>query len=116
MRFGINSFLFTSPFTTASCRLFPQFRKWGFDTVEIPVEGPGVTAVTVSSDALEATTMIVVSDIDIIVKSSRNELFVFAENLLTSQPAAGVSLLISDGSKVFAGSAGTPGGVSTGRP
>jgi len=40
MRFGINTFLFTSPFTTASCRLFPQFKKWGFDTVEIPVEDP----------------------------------------------------------------------------
>ena len=40
MRFGINSFLFTSPFTTKSTRLFPTFKKWGFDTVEIPVEDP----------------------------------------------------------------------------
>jgi D-psicose/D-tagatose/L-ribulose 3-epimerase len=40
MRIGINTFLFTSPFTTASTRLFPQFKKWGFDTVEIPVESP----------------------------------------------------------------------------
>ena len=40
MRFGINTFLFTSPFTNASTRLFPQFKKWGFDTVEIPVEDP----------------------------------------------------------------------------
>ncbi len=40
MRFGINTFLFTSPFTTASVRLFPKFKKWGFDTVEIPVEDP----------------------------------------------------------------------------
>lgn len=40
MRFGINTFLFTSPFTTESVKLFPQFKKWGFDTVEIPVEAP----------------------------------------------------------------------------
>jgi D-psicose/D-tagatose/L-ribulose 3-epimerase len=40
MRFGINTFLFTSPFTNASTRLFGQFKKWGFDTVEIPIEDP----------------------------------------------------------------------------
>ncbi len=38
MRFGINSFLFTSPFTNESTRWFKQFKTWGFDTVEIPVE------------------------------------------------------------------------------
>lgn len=40
MRIGINTFLFTSPFTTDNTRLFPTFKKWGFDTVEIPVEDP----------------------------------------------------------------------------
>jgi D-psicose/D-tagatose/L-ribulose 3-epimerase len=40
MRFGINTFLFTSPFTNDSTKLFKQFKKWGFDTVEIPVEDP----------------------------------------------------------------------------
>jgi D-psicose/D-tagatose/L-ribulose 3-epimerase len=40
MRLGINTFLFTSPFTNASTRLFPTFKKWGFETVEIPVEDP----------------------------------------------------------------------------
>ncbi len=40
MRFGINTFLFTSPFRTASVKLLPRFRQWGFDTVEIPVEDP----------------------------------------------------------------------------
>src|SRR5437879_13870113 len=38
MRLGINTFLFTSPFTNESTKLFKQFRRWGFDTVEIPVE------------------------------------------------------------------------------
>lgn len=40
MRFGINSFLFVSPFTTESVKLFSKFKKWGFDTVEIPIEDP----------------------------------------------------------------------------
>jgi D-psicose/D-tagatose/L-ribulose 3-epimerase len=38
MRFGLNSFLYTSPFTNESVKLFPKFKKWGFETVEIPVE------------------------------------------------------------------------------
>src|SRR4030095_1496869 len=40
MRLGINTFLFTSPFTNDSTKLFPRFKKWGFETVEIPVEDP----------------------------------------------------------------------------
>jgi D-psicose/D-tagatose/L-ribulose 3-epimerase len=40
MRFGINTFLFTSPFTNESTKLFPTFKRWGFQTVEIPVEDP----------------------------------------------------------------------------
>ncbi len=40
MRFGINTFLFVSPFTTASVKLLPKFKKWGFDSIEIPVEDP----------------------------------------------------------------------------
>src|SRR5256885_1684591 len=40
MRLGINTFLFTSPFTNESTNLFPKFKRWGFETVEIPVEDP----------------------------------------------------------------------------
>src|SRR5207244_4379104 len=40
MRFGINTFLFTSPFTNESTGLFKTFKKWGFETVEIPIEDP----------------------------------------------------------------------------
>jgi len=38
MKFGINTFLFTSPFTNESTNLFKSFKKWGFDSVEIAVE------------------------------------------------------------------------------
>lgn len=40
MRLGINTFLFTSPFTNDSTRLFRQFKQWGVETVEIPIEDP----------------------------------------------------------------------------
>jgi D-psicose/D-tagatose/L-ribulose 3-epimerase len=40
MRFGINTFLFTSPFTNESTKLFKTFKRWGFDSVEIPIEDP----------------------------------------------------------------------------
>lgn len=40
-RFGLNTFLYASPFTTAEApRLFAKLKKWGFDTVEIPIEAP----------------------------------------------------------------------------
>jgi len=38
MRFGINTFLFTSPFTNESVKLFKSFKTWGFDSVEIAIE------------------------------------------------------------------------------
>jgi D-psicose/D-tagatose/L-ribulose 3-epimerase len=40
MRLGISTFLFTSPFTNESTHLFKQFKGWGFDSVEIPIEDP----------------------------------------------------------------------------
>jgi len=40
MKFGINTFLFTSPFTNASTKLFKQFKRWGFDSVELAIEDP----------------------------------------------------------------------------
>ncbi|MFK8114594.1 MAG: tetratricopeptide repeat protein [Rubripirellula sp.] len=80
---------------------YQQYQQIDGD-IELPINQPGVTAVTVSSEKLEATTMVVVSDLDMIVKTSRNELFLFAQNMREGKPVSGVSVLISDGSKVFA--------------
>ena len=38
MRFGINTLLFASPFTNEHTKLFPTFKQWGFDSVEIAIE------------------------------------------------------------------------------
>ena len=40
MRIGINTFLFTSPFTNESTKLFKTFKRWGFQSIEIPIEDP----------------------------------------------------------------------------
>ena len=40
MRLGLNTFLYVSPFVTDSVKLFPKFKKWGFQTIEIPIEDP----------------------------------------------------------------------------
>jgi D-psicose/D-tagatose/L-ribulose 3-epimerase len=40
MKFGINTFLFAFPFTNDSAKLFPQFKRWGFDSVEIAIDDP----------------------------------------------------------------------------
>ena len=51
MRFGINTFLFTFPFTNESTRWFKTFKKWGFDTVEIAIDDPaGLDPVYVKSE------------------------------------------------------------------
>jgi len=71
----------------------------------------GVLAVTVSSETLEATTLVLQSDLDVIVKSSRDEVFVFAENMKTGAAWGNVKLLISNGQKVFAEGATGQDGV-----
>lgn len=53
MNIGINTFLFTSPFTDHSTKLFAEFARWGFDCVEIALEQPRHIAPTRVKQALE---------------------------------------------------------------
>ncbi len=86
----------------------PEYEKYKQTELDISlaalpeVTGGGVLVVTVSSEALEATTMVVQSDLDVIVKSSRDEVFVYAQNMRTGKPWPGARLLLSNGNKVFA--------------
>ena len=73
--------------------------------IEVPLPDglrSGVLAVTVSSKTLEATTLVLQSDLDLIVKTSRDEVFVFAENMRTGKPWPGARLLVSNARQVFA--------------
>lgn len=85
----------------------PQYAKYQLleNEIEVPLPAErraGVLAVTVSSKTLEATTLVLQSDLDLIVKSSRDELFVLAENMRTGKPWPGVRLLISNGQQILA--------------
>ncbi|WP_158265496.1 tetratricopeptide repeat protein [Blastopirellula marina] len=93
----------------------PEYAKYRLDTntVDIPIHRPngkdgdklaeaGVVAVTITGEKREATTVVLQSDLDMIVKSSRDEVFVFAQNMRTSKPWENVRLLLSNGSEVFA--------------
>lgn len=64
------------------------------ESIELPLEGPGVWAVSVSSEDLRATTLLVRSDVDVIVKSSRREVLVFAQDRVAEAGAEGVRVLL----------------------
>ncbi|MDI9445422.1 MAG: tetratricopeptide repeat protein, partial [Planctomycetota bacterium] len=99
----------TSELSIAGYRAHQEFQT----IVETPFEGDqaGVMAVTASSDHLESTTLAIRSDLDVIVKCSRGEVFVFAENLRTGKPWPGARLLISDGREMLAEAETGPDGV-----
>jgi len=63
--------------------------------VELPVEGPGVWAVAVTADELRATTLVIRSDVDVILKSSRREVLVFAQDVPRGVPAEDVRVLLA---------------------
>ncbi len=84
--------------------------------LELPVEGYGAWAVAVSGENLRATTLVLRSDLDLLVKSSREELLVFAEDMKSQRAAAGVKLVAAlpgaapdGGSRVFELSTGADG-------
>lgn len=72
--------------------------------IEVPFDGskPGVCVINVSEDDYEATTLVVRSDIDFILRSGQREAIVYAQNMVTGQPAVKARVLLSDGSRVFA--------------
>ncbi len=91
--------------------------------IELPFDDPGVWAVNISNEKstaperdqvpqtrLEATTLVIRSDIDIIVRSSRSQMLVFAQDMKAIAPTEGVRVLASDGQKVvFEGVTGPDG-------
>lgn len=92
---------------------FARYRPHTQD-IDIPIEGPGVFAVYLSNEnskltlddgapakKIEATTLVIRSDIDVLVRSTREQMLVFAQNMLTGEPAVGVKLIVSNGVKTI---------------
>jgi TolA-binding protein len=72
--------------------------------VEIPFNGndAGAYVVSVGDDDWESTVLVLRSDLEVVVKSSRREVLAFVQDMLTGKPAAGVELLVSNGTAVAA--------------
>lgn len=63
--------------------------------IEIPVEGQGAWAVAVSGKDLRATTLVLRSDLDLLVKSSREEMLVLAVDVPRASGAPGVRVVVA---------------------
>ena len=72
--------------------------------VEIPFDGnsAGACVVSISDDDWESTVLVLRSDLEVIVKSSRREVLAFVQDMLTGKSAQGVDVLISNGKEVAA--------------
>ncbi len=67
VKFGVSTWLWQAPFTTASISLFPKIRQMGFDVVEIPVEDPSlidaeIVKIALKENGLEPSICIVFGD------------------------------------------------------
>jgi|GEM_PF-1769495 len=69
----------------------------------VPTTGPGAYVVVAGDDDLTATTLLVVSDVEAVVKSAAGrQVFVWARNRATGAPVEGARVLATDGTTVFA--------------
>ncbi|MSR45831.1 MAG: hypothetical protein EXS13_01970 [Planctomycetes bacterium] len=77
----------------------PDYVRWKETllALPLPIEGPGAWIAVVEAPQLRATTLVLKSDLDLIVKSSHRELLVYAEDRAQGTPAAGVELLLDVG-------------------
>jgi tetratricopeptide (TPR) repeat protein len=65
------------------------------------LEIPGVYVVKVSDEkTLQATTLVVGSDLDAIVKTSRDQILVFAQDMKTGQGRADARVLVAEGGQI----------------
>ena len=90
----------------------PSYQKYKpFElNINIPIEGAGVYAVQLGETDLESTTLLIRSDIEVITKTSRREVLVFAQDMLKGEVVADAKVLVSNGSQViFEGFTGTDG-------
>jgi D-psicose/D-tagatose/L-ribulose 3-epimerase len=53
IKFGVSTWLWTSPFTTETIALFPKIKKFGFDFIEVPIEDPSLIDGAVVKRALD---------------------------------------------------------------
>ena len=67
----------------------------------LPVSEAGLYVVTAGDDELEATTVVVVTDIAVAVKAGRRDILVYAQDAKTNRPRGGCRVLVSDGKRII---------------
>ena len=90
------------------------YRKFAPQSLKIPVPFPagaaGVCLVSVSGGDWEATTLVIRSDLELVFRTSREELIAFVQDARRGVPAPKVKVLVTDGEKIFAeGTSGEDG-------
>ncbi len=70
--------------------------------VELPFARPGLYLVQLSAGKLEATTIVLVSDLGLILKRAPEELFVFAQDHRKLAPAAEARLIVANAQEIVA--------------
>ena len=85
--------------------------------IKIPFPGgqPGISVVKIEGGDWSASTLVIRSDIDLILKSSRKEALVYVEDQLNNKPAAKARLLFSDGKNIIASGETGDDGVFRGK-
>ncbi|MCA8971824.1 MAG: hypothetical protein KDC95_18705 [Planctomycetes bacterium] len=80
----------------------PDYRQYRETKRELTIETghAGAWIVKVDDGDLEATTVVFVSDLALITKCAREELFVFAQNTRTQVAASGAKIVVTDGTRV----------------
>ena len=69
--------------------------------IEIPIQGLGVYAVQVSDADLESTTIVIRSNIEAIIKASRSEVLVFAQDIVNHSMVSEATVIVSDGESII---------------
>jgi len=78
--------------------------------VDLPFTEPGAYVLNVSDDERTATALVLVTDLQMILKSGREDLLVYVENVAEKTPFVGAEVIVSSGKKVlFRGETGSDG-------
>lgn len=102
MNFGINTFLFTSPFTNESVKYFRRFKEWGFDSVEIALEDaanidPAVIRKHLEENGLQCKTVCAAMSPDVDLRGTEEQqeaAIKYLKSLLDSMVVLGAEMLI----------------------
>jgi uncharacterized protein YfaS (alpha-2-macroglobulin family)/tetratricopeptide (TPR) repeat protein len=91
----------------------PEYLPFRESVRQIPIgfSEPGSYVVKVDDSEREATTLVLVTDLGLTVRSSRQELLAFVQNLRDDKVAPGVRVVVSDGARPLAEGLTDPDGI-----